>query len=47
MEGFSTVPEILCCPNAKLDKKGKKREKKTLYKKQIAAGFLNITKQNK
>lgn len=41
--GFSSVPEMLCLPNAKLGGKGKNNH----YKNQAAAGFLNITKQNK
>lgn len=43
MGGFSSVPEMLCPPNAKLGEKGKNGH----YKKQAAAGFLNIMKQNK
>lgn len=41
--GFSSVPEMFCLPNAKLGGKGKNDH----YKNQAAAGFLNITKQNK
>lgn len=39
MEGLSIVPEILCPPNAKLEKKGKKKKNKVSIKSKLLQVF--------